>query len=165
MAPPATPTWPSAPTARLFAAALGFGMAVGGGMGMFAAVALFGAGALFAAGPAAIAGGFVGLNAAVVLGAVVVAIADVRHRPLRDPASFQRDLWVVFTLTSLPVLALLTALFGESDTRAAVGVPAGIVALLLMLRSAGRQLVILYARAYGWTVRSPFDELPAKPGV
>jgi hypothetical protein len=174
MTPPVASTWPSAPIARLFAAALGLGSAVGGGMGMFTAVAIFGGAAVFAAGPAAVVGAIVGLQAASVLGAVIVAIAGVRHRPLRDPLLFQRDLWIVFVLAAALILAGATALLsGEADPRTPFLIPAGVLVLLLMLRSAGRHLVVVYARAYGWTVGGPpnvdrprarnhrFDELPA----
>lgn len=156
MTPPVESTWPTAPAARIFRAALGLGSAIGGAMGMLASVVLFGAGALFAAGPAAVVGAFVGLNAAIPLGGVIALIAGLRHRPLRDPSLLQRDLWIVFVLATGLILAAGTAaLSDESGTPAALLLPAATLALLLMLRSAGRQLVIVYARAYGWTVRDP----------
>ena len=99
-------------------------------------------------------GFFVGVPASAVVAGAVTVLAATRHRPLRDPKKFHREMWSVF-LVAVAALAgletwLFTGVFLITGRWAALVVALATIVLLLALRTAGRRLVVAYARASGW---------------
>jgi uncharacterized BrkB/YihY/UPF0761 family membrane protein len=86
----------------------------------------------------------------VVLGAAITVVAARAHTPFRDPRCFHRHVWAVL-LTGVALLdaAAFVPFVASRNQRWAVllAVPTAIV--LLLLRWAARQIVVMYAEACG----------------
>jgi hypothetical protein len=188
LTPPGSAGRGRAALTRLFSASVGYGTAIGAAMGVFTlGLACLPLGlvaipaVLFYGYLAAIFGAAVGLPCGAFLGTVITAIAAKKHRPLRHPSELQRHIWLVLLVGAALILTAATALLANigppdpvTQSRPRVGpapgtiaayllsvgpLPAATIALMLMLRSAGRRLVVVYARAYGWTLgRGPGGE-------
>ena len=158
-APPSHARAETRPIGRLFRSAVGWGLATGSVTGAVTAASLFIAGgplALVAAVPGGIVGFVVALPPALLVAGAVTVLAVERHSPLRDPMRLHRDIWWVFLVTVAaldgPAVGFIATarsangrVFGSLITAIAT------LVVVLMLRRAGRRIVVFYAQASGWT--------------
>jgi hypothetical protein len=143
-----------APLAQLYITGVAQGLLVGLATGAAAGTLLFPViGTILGAG----CGVVVAAPAALLLAGAITALAAGRHRPLRNPWQFHREMWPIL-LVGVAILDLAAVLLAY---RTFPAVPWHLASLLLaaftalvlvLLRPAARRIVVAYAVASGWVV-------------
>jgi hypothetical protein len=147
------------PIGRLFRSAVGWGLATGSVTGAVTAASLFIAGGplgLLVAVPGGIVGFVVALPLALLVAGAVTVLAVKRHSPLRDPIRLHRDIWWVFLVTvavlDAPAVGFIaTARSANGSAFGSLITAIATLVVVLMLRRAGRRIVLSYAEASSWT--------------
>ena len=173
LVPPVRPKRGRAPLVELYIVGVARGLLVGAGAGAIAATVLVPFALLFGTVAGAAVGFVVAALPSLLLAGGITVLAAHRHRPLRDPREFHREVWslvlVGVGVLDLVAVALASLLVAEVPWRlAAVALVALNAVVLGLLRPALRRVVVAYAEASGWLVLDPPPPTKKKvcrPGV